>query len=102
MFLVLVAAAALSCSAIDGDTLKCGKERIRLTEIDSPEMPSYSGRAAKEKMKTMIAGEKVHCVRRGKDRYGRTLAACSNSGGDLSRQMLNSGHARKYYKKNKR
>lgn len=101
MFLVLAATALIGCAAIDGDTLKCGKERVRLTEIDAPEMNTQSGKVAKQKMRKMVEGQKISCSRKGRDRYGRTLAACSNSGGDLSRQMLRSGHAHKYRKRSR-
>jgi endonuclease YncB( thermonuclease family) len=33
-----------SCHAIDGDTLRCGEERIRLVGIDAPELPGIAVR----------------------------------------------------------
>lgn len=33
------------CRAVDGDTLRCGQERVRLLGIDAPEMPGHCPRA---------------------------------------------------------
>lgn len=40
---------ALACLliAIDGETLRCGKERIRLLGIDAPETPGHCRRGRK-------------------------------------------------------
>lgn len=40
--MLLALAAALTCHlvAVDGDTLRCGKERIRLLGIDAPGVPN--------------------------------------------------------------
>src|SRR3954463_8292174 len=33
-----------ACRATDGDTIRCGSERIRLLAIDAPEMPGHCRR----------------------------------------------------------
>lgn len=98
-------AALLACSltAIDGDTLRCGRERIRLLGIDAPEMPGHCRRgrqcvegdpiAAKVALAAAIARGPATIERRGRDRYGRTLARVSVSGVDLSEHMVRTGHA---------
>ena len=66
--------------AVDGDTIKCGTERvklrIRLLGIDAPELPGV-----------------VQCQPAGFDRYGRTLARCSVGTVDLSCAMVAAGAA---------
>ncbi|WP_200888824.1 hypothetical protein, partial [Staphylococcus aureus] len=43
MPLVFIAAAALAgCSVTDGDTIRCGDERIRFLGVDAPDDPSNS------------------------------------------------------------
>ncbi|AGH48726.1 nuclease [Sphingomonas sp. MM-1] len=45
MMLALAAAVALTgCVATDGDTVRCGDQRIRLLGIDAPEMPGHCRR----------------------------------------------------------
>lgn len=95
---------ALACFlvAIDGDTLRCGKERIRLLGIDAPEMPGHCRRgrkcvpgdpyASKEALASLLKG-KALIERRGRDRYGRTLARVRVNGIDLSEIMIQRGQA---------
>lgn len=90
------------CTATDGDTIRCGNERIRLLGIDAPELPGHcrEGRhcapgdpyAATARLRKAIAG-RVHIERLGTDRYGRTIAALSNNEGDLSCMQLRNGYA---------
>lgn len=98
---------ALTCLliAIDGDTLRCGKERIRLLGIDAPEMPRHCRRGRKcvegdpYASKAALAGAlvgKATIERRGHDRYGRTLANVRVNGIDLSSMQLRSGAASRY------
>ncbi len=81
------------CNVVDGDTIRCGGERIRLLGIDAPELPGHCriGRhcapgdphvataTLEEAMDSEMGIERV-----GEDRYGRTLATVSGSRGDLS------------------
>jgi endonuclease YncB( thermonuclease family) len=36
--LLAAPAAAETCAAVDGDTLRCGDRRVRLADVDAPEM----------------------------------------------------------------
>lgn len=93
-----------NCSAIDGDTLNCGGERIRLLGIDAPELPGHcaAGRvcvsgdpfASKRSIQQLIE-PRMKIVRYGRDDYGRTLAMVYVWGGSLSCRQLRGGHA--YY-----
>lgn len=70
----LSGAAAPACRAIDGDTLRCGSERVRLRSVHAPELHEPGGAAARARLAALIASGEVRLVRRGRDRYGRTLA----------------------------
>lgn len=90
-------------SVHDGDTFRCTNgTRVRLSSIDSPEMPGAcrSGRtcapgdpfAAKAQLAQLIGGRTVQCERVGTS-YDRVAAWCSAGGVDLSCAMIRSGHA---------
>ena len=88
------------CRVTDGDTIRCGDERIRLLGIDAPEMGGRcrKGRtcvegdpiAAKESLAAAISGP-LTIERAGQDRYGRTLAVVAGPVGDLSCHQLRQG-----------
>lgn len=90
------------CRVIDGDTIRCGQERLRLLGIDAPELPGHCQRgrrcAAGDPYASRLALEKASrgsliVYRVGVDRYGRTLAMVSGSRGDLSCWQLRHGFA---------
>ena len=97
---------AFSCtvqSIHDGDTLRCTNgTRVRLSSIDSPEMPGACrpGRAcapgdpyaAKAALEGLIGGRTIQCLPVGTS-YDRVAAWCSAGGMDLSCAMVRSGHA---------
>lgn len=96
-------AALASCFAVDGDTIRCGGERIRLLGIDAPEMPGHcrAGRtcvagdpvAAKSGLSAMMRGKKIRLRRVGVDGYGRTLAMAYAGRVNLSCAQLAAGQA---------
>ena len=91
------------CTATDGDTIRCGSERIRLLGIDAPELPGHCrpGRhcapgdpeASKASLARAISLGPIVIRRIGMDRYGRTLALVSAGGTDLSCWQLTHGQA---------
>ena len=91
-----------SCQAIDGDTLRCGGERVRLLAIDAPELPGHCrpGRdcapgdpfASTASLSAALGGE-LRIERIGEDHYGRTLASVAGPKGDLSCWQLERGQA---------
>jgi micrococcal nuclease len=99
----LIAAAALSCIAVDGDTLRCGAERVRLIGIDAPEMPGHCrlGRncapgdpeASKAALAHLVDGRPVTLDRHGRDAYRRTLAFAFVGEIELSCAQIRAGHA---------
>jgi hypothetical protein len=62
------------CIAIDGDTLVCDHQKVRLTNVYAAELNQASGRAAKRRLQMLIASGEVVLRPFGQDRYGRTLA----------------------------
>lgn len=86
------------CWVTDGDTIRCGDERIRLLAIDAPELPGHcQGRrrcapgdpfASTESLRSAMTGS-LTIDRVGKDHYGRTLARVAGTKGDLSCWQLN-------------
>jgi hypothetical protein len=62
------------CIAIDGDTLVCNHQKVRLTNVYAAEMNQPGGSAAKKKMQALVHNREVGLVPHGHDRYGRLLA----------------------------
>ena len=79
--------------AVDGDTLRPGDVRVRLTGLDAPEPDQTCidaggaswpcGRQARGFVAGLIEGQPVTCRPDGRDRYRSVLARCFVSGGDL-------------------
>lgn len=102
--------ADISCYSpriIDGDTLHCGDDRIRLASIDAPEMNGQCRRgrrcvsgdpdAARDYLYDLSRGQ-VICRDQGTDHYGRTIARCWNEADvDFSCAMVEAGHAVERY-----
>lgn len=103
--LFLAIAATLTCApvATDGDSIRCGDERIRLLAIDAPEMGPCqpAGRvcvpgdpvASRDSLTTALRRGDVQIERVGKDRYGRTLAIVTAAGVNLSCHQIQTGSA---------
>lgn len=90
------------CRAVDGDTLKCGQEAVRLLGIDAPEMAGHcavgrncvEGDPVASRDNLQFAIQYVMQIERvGEDRYGRTLAMVYVDGESLSCQQLRANHA---------
>lgn len=95
---------ALVCMliAVDGDTLRCGEERIRLIGIDAPELPGHCAERrecapgdpyeATSSLAALARG-RAEIERHGRDRYGRTLARVRVNGEELSCAQVAGGFA---------
>lgn len=81
------------CRAIDGDTLDCGGERVRLIGIDAPEADTRDGPYARQVL-SLIVLEPVTIERRGEDRYGRTLAHVYGADENVACTLMLAGAAR--------
>jgi endonuclease YncB( thermonuclease family) len=62
------------CLAIDGDTLVCNRQKIRLANVYAPELGQRGGGMAKRRLQALIASGTVTLRVHGHDRYGRALA----------------------------
>jgi len=70
----LAAAAGERCLAIDGDTLVCNHQKVRLTNVYAAELNEAGGYAAKRRLQLIVSSGEVVLRPYGQDRYGRTLA----------------------------
>ncbi len=68
------ASAGERCLAVDGDTLVCNRQKVRLTNVYAAELNEPGGSAAKRRLQTIIASGAITLRPFGHDRYGRTLA----------------------------
>ena len=68
------ACAGERCIAIDGDTLVCNHQKVRLTNVYAAELNQAGGAAAKRRLQAIISRGEVTLRPYGQDRYGRTLA----------------------------
>jgi endonuclease YncB( thermonuclease family) len=88
---------------IDGDTIEIHGQRIRLSGIDAPESDQLCrgddslqyrcGAKAANELGRLIAGRPAGCEGVGRDRYGRTVAACSIDGEDIAMWLVRNGLA---------
>jgi endonuclease YncB( thermonuclease family) len=88
---------------VDGDTLRIGRERIRLVGLDAPELDQTCtdasgaswdcGRQAKAFAISLVSGRTVTCTSSRRDVYRRALAKCDSGSGDLGTQIVAAGWA---------
>jgi micrococcal nuclease len=107
--------AAVICTAPavhDGDSIRCGKERIRLIGIDAPELrgsprceqkrtgrnPSWCdyqlGDRSRDALREFLRSGTVSFERKSLDRYRRTLARVTVNGRDAGEYLISRGFAR--------
>lgn len=89
-------------TAIDGDTIDFGGQRIRLFGIDAVEANQTCerngetwncGQEATAALRGILERRSLQCERRDVDRYGRVVAVCLAGGHDLSQAMVQMGLA---------
>ena len=89
-------------TAVDGDTIRSGDERIRLLGIDAPERDQICerggeawpcGEAATSQLEALLNGGQIRCEQMGRDRYHRVLARCKIGASDLSEELVGGGLA---------
>ena len=102
----------------DGDSIKIGKEKIRLSGIDAPEIkqvcynegekPYACGHLAKLKLEEIIKNSNIgyiYCFYSGRDKYKRILAECvlgEDSQININQQMVFEGYAVAYLRYSKK
>lgn len=82
---------------IDGDTMACGDQRIRLWGIDAPERYTPAGPASTRALAEITTGQTLACKARGTS-YQRTVAQCWIGKTDVAAEMVRRGHAIDYPK----
>lgn len=92
-----------ACRVVDGDTLRCGSEYIRLQGIDAPEMPGHcrgarvcvdgDPLASQRSLVRALQSGPVRIERTGHDRYGRTIGVVRAGGVNLSCWQILQGAA---------
>ena len=70
----LAPSAGERCIAVDGDTLVCNRQKVRLTNVYAAELNEPGGYAAKRRLQQLIGSGEVVLRPYGQDRYGRMLA----------------------------
>ncbi|PVM82077.1 thermonuclease family protein [Caulobacter endophyticus] len=101
----LLAAAIIACTAPqvhDGDTLRCGADRVRLYGVDAPEVKRGKTPAeplayeARDLLVSLTRG-RVGCRVVDHDRYGRHVARCwSDASPDINAALIRSGLTTEY------
>lgn len=90
---------------IDGDSLHVGSTEVRLHAVDAFEgwqacvrdgTPWNCGEAAADQLRALTVGREITCSKRDIDRYGRTVAVCSNGEVDLGAELTRAGLALAY------
>jgi len=108
MSFLILAATAISLIACadpkvhDGDTLRCGAERVRLFGVDAPEVRRGQVAAepfayeARDELVRLTRG-RVGCRFVDRDRYGRFVGKCwSSVSPDVNAAVIRSGYATEY------
>ncbi len=96
-----VSAASLDCRVTgiaDGDTFSCvdatGEHiRVRLAEIDSPELKQPYGSQARQALASQVFGKTVTLTVKGRDDRGRTLARVKAGDRDINSELVRTGSA---------
>ena len=101
--LILATMPMSACRVVDGDSIVCNRERIRLLDIDAAETEQARcpaerarGDAATAALRRMLGNGMIEIERDGRDGYGRTLALVRVNGPDVGAAMVAGGYARPY------
>lgn len=90
---------------VDGDTLRVGATRVRLSGIDAPELSQRCGpdgrkvacgAMAADWLRRRVDGRLITCQTVGVDRYGRSVATCRVGGEDIGAALVEAGWATAY------
>ena len=107
MMAMVLALAAMGASAAewggkvvgvhDGDTLTVMHdgigEKVRLVEIDAPELGQAYGNNSKQSLSAQCFGQQATVNTEGKDKYGRTLGRVACAGKDANLEQVKAGMA---------
>lgn len=93
-------------AVVDGDTIKAGRQTVRMDGIDAPELKQTClcngkkvecGAQAKKALRDFIGSATVLCETRGRDLYGRLIGECfirtDGEKNSLNEMMIRNGFA---------
>ncbi len=85
---------------IDGDTLRYGEDRLRLSRIDAPEIGEPAcdnelrlGLVARDRLSELLSVQGFRVLYDGTDRFGRTLVELRSEDGSVGSQLVGEGLA---------
>jgi len=79
----------------DGDTLVVSGVPIRLQGLAAPELGEKWGRASRDAMQRIVAGERLHCDLTGERSYDRSIGVCRlDDGRDIAAILVGQGLGR--------
>jgi endonuclease YncB( thermonuclease family) len=72
---------------VDGDTFYVGKERVRLENLDAPEMKECGGIKCKEKLTELICNKEIEYITKARDKYTRLIVEVWVGGANINKIM---------------
>lgn len=76
------------CTAIDGSTLRCGSERVRIEGVKAPQQGEPGAEQARQRLQRHLNSGEVVVQRKGQDRNGRTLGRLYVNGQRITQSDL--------------
>jgi endonuclease YncB( thermonuclease family) len=83
------------CTAMDGATLQCGRERVKVEGIKAPALAEPGGQQARQRLQQRLQAGEIVIERRGHDKYGRTLGRLFVGGQRITQSDLAPGARQK-------
>lgn len=82
---------------IDGDTIVMeDNTRVRLNNLDAPELHQMYGIQAKQFLSSLVLNKTITGIKKGRDKYGRTIADLYLKGLWVNKLIVDSGYAYVY------
>ena len=72
------------CTAVDGGTLQCGRDRVRVEGLRAPGLQEPGGKEARQRLQQRIQSGELVIERKGRDKYGRTLGRAYVNGNRIT------------------
>lgn len=91
-----IIAAGMICGspiAVDGDTIRFGKQYVRLWGVDAEELNERNGPRARTILRDIVDGRHVKCKVVTIDNYGRSVGRCTVGPIDINREVVARGGA---------
>ena len=78
---------------VDGDTIRVGGKKVRLADMDAPEIGQPMGPAARNHLARLCEGRQVRVRVQGTGYYGRLIGTVHVGPVDVNRRMVRDGYA---------